>query len=186
MGPTVVYVHGNGNKPAKEALKNSWDEVLFGAPAGRRSRMAYWADLRYPAPLPDPEADGLEMADSGEESVRPDRLEPAELIAETLAGTRAEAAAEGPAPEGAARPAGGSMPGADLDAWLRDMAYTADALVEGEEPPAGSEVLWLPRAARVAIFRRVRLLLRRVRRRDASPAAVHAGRGRRSCRGHRA
>jgi hypothetical protein len=153
MGPTVVYVHGNGNKPAKEPLKNTWDEALFGAQAGRRSRMAYWADLRYPAPLPDAEADGLDAGGSDEESVRPDSIDPAELVVETLAGAHSEVLAEWPAAESGSRPAGEGVPGAGLDAWLREMAYVADALAEGEEPPADSEVLWLPRAARVAVFR---------------------------------
>src|SRR5438445_12811130 len=126
MGPIVVYVHGNGNKPAKEPLKNTWDEALFGAQAGRRSRMAYWADLRYPAPLPDAEADGLDAAGSDEESVRPDSLDPAELVVETLAGAHSEALAEWPAPESGSRPGGEGVPGAGLDAWLREMAYVAD------------------------------------------------------------
>ncbi len=154
MRPTVVYVHGNGNKPAREPLKSSWDEALFGASAGRRSRMAYWADLRYPASLPDAEADGLDAAESDEESVRPAGLDPAELVAETLAETHSEGVVGSSAPgSGASGPAGQGVPGAGLDPWLREMAYVADALAEGEEPPADAEVLWLPRAARVAVFR---------------------------------
>jgi len=154
MRPTVVYVHGNGNKPAKEPLKNTWDEALFGAPAGRQSRMAYWADLRYPAPLPDAEADGLDAAGSDEESVRPDCLDPAELVVETLARAHPEALAERPAPgSDSSQPAGEGVPGPGLDTWLREMAYVADALTEGEEPSADVEVLWLPRGARVAVFR---------------------------------
>lgn len=48
---TVVYIHGIGNKPVPELLKQQWDHALFGADLGSGSRMAYWADLRYPEPL---------------------------------------------------------------------------------------------------------------------------------------
>src|SRR6188472_4549105 len=47
---TCVYVHGAGNKVAEEPLRRQWDRALFGS-AQSSSRMAYWADLRYPAPL---------------------------------------------------------------------------------------------------------------------------------------
>jgi hypothetical protein len=50
---TVVYVHGNGNKPSSDSLKRQWDLLLFGEPGGDRSRMVYYADLHYQAPLPD-------------------------------------------------------------------------------------------------------------------------------------
>lgn len=50
--PTVVYVHGIGNKPAPAILKVQWDRALFGTDMGARTRMSYWADLRYPQPLP--------------------------------------------------------------------------------------------------------------------------------------
>jgi hypothetical protein len=59
--PTVVYVHGNGNKVRKELLKAEWDKALFGNHVGATSRMAYWASLRYAAPLPDPEFDEAEL-----------------------------------------------------------------------------------------------------------------------------
>jgi hypothetical protein len=49
---TVVYVHGIGNKPAPEVLKRQWDQALFGIDMGSRTRLAYWADIRYPQPLP--------------------------------------------------------------------------------------------------------------------------------------
>jgi hypothetical protein len=48
---TVVYVHGNGNKTAREALRGEWDGLLFHRPGGDRSRMVYYADLHYQAPL---------------------------------------------------------------------------------------------------------------------------------------
>jgi len=50
--PTIVYVHGNGNKLAKDELKAKWDEALFGRDMGETTRMAYYADLHYPQPLP--------------------------------------------------------------------------------------------------------------------------------------
>ncbi len=49
---TLIYIHGIGNKPAPAALKRQWDLALFGIDMGSRTRMAYWADIRYPQPLP--------------------------------------------------------------------------------------------------------------------------------------
>ncbi len=57
----VVYVHGNGNKVREELLKRQWDLALFGRDAGAASRMAYWAPLLHPQPLPDPEFDEAEL-----------------------------------------------------------------------------------------------------------------------------
>jgi hypothetical protein len=150
MAPTVVYVHGNGNKPAAATLKRIWDEALFGEPAGDRSRMAYWADLRYPAPLPDPETDELAMAPA-EEGVAEDELHPEELVVEAVMQAHAETLLETPVTAGSA-PAEETVPGAALDSWVQDMAYTADALVRGESEVT-EEALPLPKAARVAIFR---------------------------------
>src|SRR4051812_24264406 len=150
MQPTVVYVHGNGNKPPADALKQTWDKALFGRPIGNRSRMAYWADLRYPAPLPDPEADELETVPA-EEGVPDEELRPAELIVEAVMEAHAETLVESPAPAGGV-PADDGVPGAALDPWLREMAYVAHAVVRGEAESA-DEALPLPRAARVAIFR---------------------------------
>jgi hypothetical protein len=151
MAPTVVYVHGNGNKPAAATLKRIWDEALFGEPAGDRSRMAYWADLRYPAPLPDHETDELAMAPGGEEGVAEEELHPEELVVEAVMQAHAETLLETPVTAG-----GGAheenVPGAALDSWVRDMAYTADALVRGESETS-EEALPLPKPARVAIFR---------------------------------
>jgi hypothetical protein len=48
--PTVVYVHGAGNKPPRDALKLAWDQDLFGRDMGQRTRMAHYADLLHPAP----------------------------------------------------------------------------------------------------------------------------------------
>jgi hypothetical protein len=57
----VVYVHGNGNKVREELLKLQWDLALFGRDAGSDSRMAYWAPLLHPQPLPDTEFDEAEQ-----------------------------------------------------------------------------------------------------------------------------
>ncbi|HWM58339.1 MAG TPA: hypothetical protein VNO83_10935 [Pseudonocardia sp.] len=137
--PTVVYVHGNGVQPAAAALKESWDIALFGAPAGDRSVMAYWSDLLHPQPPTDggPELPEIPEADPGE--VR-DEVEPAELIAETLAEIKGT---------GLELPGGAT---ARLDPWLTEMAYVADALANGDSGVT-AEALPLPRAARVAIFR---------------------------------
>jgi len=52
-GPVnIVYIHGIGNKVPPRLLKEQWDRALFGAPAEERTRLAYWADLFHPEPLP--------------------------------------------------------------------------------------------------------------------------------------
>jgi hypothetical protein len=48
---TVIFVHGIGNKPAPASFKKQWDVALFGTDMGARTRVAYWADIRYPQPL---------------------------------------------------------------------------------------------------------------------------------------
>ena len=50
--PTVVYIHGIANKPAPSVLKREWDFALFECDMAERTRMAYWADIRYPQPRP--------------------------------------------------------------------------------------------------------------------------------------
>jgi hypothetical protein len=50
----VIYVHGIGDQPPREQIKQQWDLALFGRELGERSRMAYWSDLLHPphaAPL---------------------------------------------------------------------------------------------------------------------------------------
>ncbi len=120
----VVYVHGNGNKVRADLLKRQWDQALFGRDAGEGSRMAYWAPLLHPVPLPDPEFDEIELAAAAPEA------------------PVAEAVEELPA-------AGG------LESYARAMAYTAEAVVEGEQQESAestAEVLPLPRAARTRVF----------------------------------
>jgi hypothetical protein len=113
--------------------------------------MAYWADLRYPAPLPAHETDELAMAPGGEEGVAEDELHPEELVVEAVMQAHAETLLESPVAAGGVA-AEESVPGAALDSWVRDMAYVADALVSGESETS-EEALPLPKSARVAIFR---------------------------------
>lgn len=148
---TVIYVHGNGNKPPQDALKDQWDRSLFGENVGDRSRMAYWASVRYPTPLPSlrfDEADpgpGTAAAEADEAAAE---VDPPGLATETLqeAGRiSGPAGLAGPSPEAGA-----------LEPWLLRMAYAADAIVAGEDldPPAPiPAALPLPRPARVAAFR---------------------------------
>ena len=44
----VIYVHGVGEHPPREQIKQQWDLALFGRELGERSRMAYWCDLVHP------------------------------------------------------------------------------------------------------------------------------------------
>jgi hypothetical protein len=155
MVATVVYVHGNGNKVREGLLKAEWDRALFGRDMGPTSVMAYWASLRYPQPLPDSEFDEIDQRPAaseddlgpGMEGVAPVGVDPVELQAET----RLEAQLDVGGDEGTN---GGQA--TDLDPWLQQLAFQADALVEGAEVEAlspGVEALPLPRSVRVAIFR---------------------------------
>ena len=56
---TVVYIHGIGNKPPPTILKRQYDNALFGIDMGGRTRLSYWADIRYPQPLPPGSIEGL-------------------------------------------------------------------------------------------------------------------------------
>lgn len=158
MPATVVYIHGNGNKAREESLKDQWDRSLFGVNVGDRSRMAYWATVRYPAPLPDVVFDEVEHGEAspeGLEGLAAPGLDPAGLASETrLEAVRVAAAGADAGGLETGAPPGEKTPG--LDAWLRRMAYAADATVAGEElehEGDGAEVLPLPRSARIAVFR---------------------------------
>ncbi|MEU2391154.1 hypothetical protein [Streptomyces sp. NPDC007369] len=177
MEPRIVYVHGNGNKPRVELLKSQWDSALFGVDMGSASRMAYWAPLLHPVPLPDGLADPLDggAVPAGEtrEAVPPSVEATEEFVARTLAEARAETArstvSPGSADEGASATVGGSGAAAGsgsgsgagddepLAAWLRDMGYLAEALAQDGGPPAGApggpEALPLPAFARTRLFR---------------------------------
>lgn len=149
MGPTVVYVHGNGNKIREDLLKSQWDLALFDQDLGSSSRMAYWARLRYPEPLSDLVSDEAELLPTSPLDVAaPPAVEPPEaFIAQTLREVEVwEKSVDSDR--------------ADLgllESWLRDMTYTADALAEGENiapPPTSSfAALPFPRALRIRAFR---------------------------------
>ncbi|TAK09723.1 MAG: serine peptidase [Candidatus Manganitrophaceae bacterium] len=66
---TIIYIHGIANKPAPAVLKRQWDLALFGVDMGSRTRMAYWADIRYPQPLPSAATEAKAMMLTG--SYRP-------------------------------------------------------------------------------------------------------------------
>ncbi|MFI0785837.1 alpha/beta fold hydrolase [Streptomyces lydicus] len=162
MPPSVVYVHGNGNKVRPELLKSQWDTALFGHDMGAASRMAYWAPLRYPEPLPDFGPDPLDGAPERDEegvavpaAAAPEP--PEDFVARTLQEARGETGAA--AGEESAAVAGRLRPDESaLADWLRDMTYLADTLAEAgtpEEPSAALplEALWLPRSGRTAVFR---------------------------------
>ncbi|MGW9173703.1 alpha/beta fold hydrolase [Streptomyces decoyicus] len=156
MRPRVVYVHGNGNKVRPELLKSQWDTALFGRDMAEASRMAYWAPVRYPEPLPDFRPDPLNSPPEliEELTARPDRAgaePPEEFVARTLEEARLEAGDTG------LEARAGADEGALAD-WLRDMTYLADTLaLAGERDELGAELpleaLPLPRTGRTAVFR---------------------------------
>ncbi|MEU9489168.1 hypothetical protein AB0D83_36955 [Streptomyces decoyicus] len=156
MRPRIVYVHGNGNKVRSELLKSQWDTALFGRDMAEASRMAYWAPVRYPEPLPDFRTDPLNgLPELIEElPARPDLAgaePPEEFVARTLDEARLEAGDTG------LEARAGADEGALAD-WLRDMTYLADTLaLSGEQDEPGAELpleaLPLPRQGRTAVFR---------------------------------
>ena len=157
MGPTVVYVHGNGNKVREVVLKRQWDGALFGQDLGPSSRMAYWAPVRYPTPLPDPAFDEIEqLPDSPLEAVAPPLVEPPEAFIDQTTFEAREETAWSTATE-ALEAAPETVEHERLQAWLRAMTYAADALAEGENaaPPPTSpfEALPFPRSLRTFAFR---------------------------------
>ncbi|GAO07835.1 hypothetical protein NCG97_34345 [Streptomyces lydicamycinicus] len=156
MRPRVVYVHGNGNKVRSELLKSQWDTALFGRDMAEASRMAYWAPVRYPEPLPDLRPDpldgGSELIEETPAAVDRAATEPPEdFVARTLGEARLEAG------EFALEGRAGADESALVD-WLRKMTYLADTLAQAGEPeePGAKlplETLPLPRTGRTAVFR---------------------------------
>lgn len=156
MAPRIVYIHGNGNKVRSDLLKSQWDAALFGRDLAEASRMAYWAPVRYPQPLPDfgtdPLEGGPELAEAMAAAPEQAGLEPPEdFVARTLGEAQREAGGVGL--EGRAGPDEGAL----VD-WLRDMTYLADTLAlagesEEQEAELPLEALPLPRTGRTALFR---------------------------------
>jgi hypothetical protein len=87
MDGTIVYVHGDGNKPPSEDLRRAWDNALFGMEAGEHSRMAYWASLLHASPAeasPDMEGTELPRPVPGPEAGPPPEVEPIDdFVADT-------------------------------------------------------------------------------------------------------
>ncbi len=48
--PTILYVHGAGNKPAQRDLKQAWDTDLFHRDMGDQTSMVYYADILHTTP----------------------------------------------------------------------------------------------------------------------------------------
>lgn len=72
--PTVIYIHGIGNKPRPSVLKCQWDTALFGVEMGERTRMSYWVNReRYPLPVAATcgTADFTEVAEEGASALVP-------------------------------------------------------------------------------------------------------------------
>ncbi|KDN82067.1 hypothetical protein KCH_62210 [Kitasatospora cheerisanensis KCTC 2395] len=146
-------MHGIGNKPPEAELNAQWDDALFGRAMGGRSRLAYWAPLRYPQPLPGatdgdaerPAASPLEVA------VRAVPVPPEDFAKSVLAEARGESVPPSAFESGRAPAAGPDE--AALEKWLTDMTYAAEALGAGEDGDRALEVLPLPRSGRTAVFR---------------------------------
>jgi hypothetical protein len=144
--PTIIYVHGIGNKRRSEILRAEWDRALFGRDMGAASRMAYWADLRHPQPLPDSASESLALAEEELEAVVRDELP--EQLEPPRAFVREVASEELPVDEPGAEP---------LRRLVARMTWRAEALAAGEEDRdarVGEEVLPLPRGWRTWLFRR--------------------------------
>lgn len=43
----ILYIHGIGEHPPKDELKQEWDLALFGKPMGDQTSMAYWSDILH-------------------------------------------------------------------------------------------------------------------------------------------
>ncbi|MDI6102663.1 hypothetical protein QLQ12_28995 [Actinoplanes sp. NEAU-A12] len=144
---TIVYIHGSGNKIASDALRRQWDRALFGRDMGDASRMAYWAPVIHARPLPDHDEDeATRLPVSPLESAAPPEAQPPDVFAaEVMRQAETEATD------------GGTAGAKHLDSWLRDLVYTGDAIVDGENaaPPVTSpfEALPLPGPLRRAAFR---------------------------------
>ncbi|WP_456786578.1 hypothetical protein [Cellulomonas sp. P5_C5] len=139
MEPTVVYVHGIGNKPRREALVATWNTALALQPAVS-AQMAYWADLRYASPLPDGGLEGFTDGGlaAGAGALEAGGVEPTEAFVEKTA----------------VELGGLDASAAPLKGVLERMAYAADAAASGSDSlPDDFEVIPGPKFLRVAAFR---------------------------------
>ncbi|MFJ3921879.1 hypothetical protein [Streptomyces sp. NPDC090022] len=164
MAATILYVHGNGNKVRKELLKSRWDHALFGQDMGVASRVAYWAPLRHPVPLPDHRPEELPAARLLQEFPQGDGAAAGpegahEFIERTLREAAGQAVTEGRGGyDDGGRADAGPAPGETaLAAWLTRMTYAAATLGRDEDEDArgAEELLPLPAVLRVPVFKEV-------------------------------
>lgn len=134
---TVVYVHGNGNKVARDALKAKWDNALFGEEAGTATRMAYYADKLYPAgPLPS-FAEDIELGGVSALEGLDDQLEPVDEFRVAVIGEY-------------------EVPAASREAFESFVSSLSDRaeVVADEEPRSALEVAdFLPKPLRKRLLR---------------------------------
>jgi len=118
---SVIFVHGIGNKPAPAALKRQWDVALFGTDMGARTRVAYWADLRYPQPLPGSGVEARALGGGAFAGAAPHLSQPAAppLSDAEVVGRIASSLSPGAAPSGARRGRGSETFGR---AWVEAVA----------------------------------------------------------------
>jgi pimeloyl-ACP methyl ester carboxylesterase len=143
--PTVVYVHGAGNKPPADDLKGAWDLDLFGHDMGQRTRMAYYADLLHATP-----------SATGADACTQEQA----LAALVLAAGAAEAAPGKAPPDDAAALLAGLTPRGQQLALSLSMSIAAQAV---SRPPTVEEslaaILPLPASLRRLLLRQLLLQL---------------------------
>ena len=133
----IVYVHGNGNKLAPEFLKQKWDRALFGEDKGHLTTMAYYADLRYPEPLPNVVAD-LEGGEGVILEAADDDFEPTDVFIASIT-------SDYPVPDDAA---------AAFQSWVAKSVAAADAAAE--RAPSPMEAFgFIPKPLRKRLMRRL-------------------------------
>jgi hypothetical protein len=139
--PTVVYVHGAGNKPLPQDLKRAWDLDLFRRDMGQQTRMTHYADLLHATPG----------------SIGPDACTQDEALAALVlaAGAADAAAGEAPPDEDAELLAGLTPRGQQLALSL-SMSMAAQAV---SRPPTAEEslaaILPLPPSLRRLLLRQL-------------------------------
>jgi hypothetical protein len=132
--PTVVYVHGAGNKPPPDILKLAWDQDLFGQDMGQQTRMAYYADLLHVTPA----------------AIGADACTLDEAVAAMVADAAAEAAGEGGLDDGDLL--AGLTPEGQRLALRLSMTIAAQA---ASQPAPPAEVLPLPSPLRRLLLRQL-------------------------------
>jgi hypothetical protein len=139
--PTVVYVHGAGNKPRQQDLKRAWDRDLFRRDMGQQTRMAHYADLLHATPG----------------SIGPDACTQDEALAAlVVAASAADAAAGETPPDGDANLLAELTPRGQQLALSLSMSMAAQAV---SRPPTAEEslaaILPLPPSLRRILLRQL-------------------------------